>query len=354
MLIPPTNNVDREPGFPALFLGIGKGGIFHYRQLLPALAVGADVATWDADAKGFVEMAKPVHDNPEVCVFQMPVADDHLRIMLAMRKRGMKIVANVDDYIMNIRKQSDHHFTAHHFTKRVVESHQRILTLSDAVIVSTQWLADKLSRFNDNVFVCRNGLDLPRYEVHDTVDKAQDDKVIVGWAGGTGHKKAMQSISGELKTALWENPQMLLVFVGEDFSYLFTELDASVRNRIAILPWSESLYDYPRALAGMDVALAPSDTSHFYAGKSQLRLYESGALNVPVIGGPRYTEIQHGVTGFRAVESGDWVKYIGELVQNDSLRKSMGQSLGDYVREYCSIEARASDWLSALESIRSL
>jgi glycosyltransferase involved in cell wall biosynthesis len=341
----------REAGVPALFLGIGTGGIFHYRQFLPALAVGADVASWDDEQKQFLMRAAAVHEDPKVCVFQMPVSNDHFKIMRGMREQGLKVVANVDDYVMNIRKQSDHHFTAHHFTKSIVEQHQKCLRFADALIVSTQWLADRLRKFNPNVYICRNGIDSGRYLMHEgSIDK-DDENVLIGWAGGTGHKKAMHPISGALKNVLWDNPESVLMFIGEDFRYLFEGVDASIRDRVAVIGWEDDLYTYPRKLAAQDIGLAPSDESHFYKGKSQLRLYESGVLGVPMVVGPRYTEIQHGVTGFMAKDSADWEKYLGELIRNESLRTDMGLDMQNWVLENATIEARAQSWMDALEDI---
>lgn len=55
------------------------------------------------------------------------------------------------------------------------------------LIVSTDFLARRYRTFNSNVFVCRNDLDLKRFDL----TRVPRGRVNVGWSGATGHAEAL-------------------------------------------------------------------------------------------------------------------------------------------------------------------
>jgi hypothetical protein len=153
------------------------------------------------------------------------------------------------------------------------------MKLADGLICSTEFLAERYRTFNPNVFVCRNGIDLRRYDV----TKPQRPTVNIGWAGGTGHRDAMQPWLTVVADILREHPHIRFVTIG---ARIADELQEQFgKERVLSLPFAP-FETYPAAMTLFDIALAPAGRNNFFRGKSDLRWLEASALSTPVIADP--------------------------------------------------------------------
>lgn len=320
-----------------------------YRCSLPAMALGVEWAGVVGEAPalrfptgvtaGAIDLDALA--GYEVVVIQQPASRGWLKVIRRLQASGVRVLFEIDDYVHAVRKATDHDFQSH-FSREVVEAYESAMRICDGIICSTAYLARRYRAFNKRIWVCPNGIDLKRY----SLTRPQRDVVGIGWAGGTGHRKAIRPWLPAVADVMREHAATRFVTVGQPFAKDF--VGEFGRERALVLPFSP-LDTYPASMAHFDVALAPAGRSGFYKGKSDLRWLEASALGIPVVADPEvYPEIEHGVTGFHAETPEQVREHLGRLVADPHLRHRVGEAARAYVAGHRSIEAVAPQWATAL------
>lgn len=341
-----------------LFIGIGKTPVCWYRCALPAMSIGADwVGIHMTDDEripllyvvtGLVKNAtiEPQIEDYKVVILQQPYGRRWFRAILGLRKRGIKVLYEVDDYLHGVHKQGSHDFRKA-YSKKILPSYELCMRACDGMICSTDYLARRYAKFNRNIHVCRNGIDMARYQL----TKPERDTVNIGWAGATGHTDALVQ---------WINGGMLDVMVGRDKTTFISIGQPQVADAVGkMLGESRALgvpfaliESYPAAMTMLDIALAPAGATSWYQGKSDLRWLEAGSMGLPVIAQPDlYPEIVHGVTGFHASTPGEMAEILIELVDNEQLRKDVGEQARRHIADYRDMGHASKRWLEVAEEV---
>jgi len=335
-----------------LFVGVGNTGIAWYRCALPAMYLGHDWLGAVGEppnmqfVTGLTEQVKGSDDlfEYEVVVLQQPASEAWLRTIEQLKARGITVLYEIDDYVHGVRHQEDN-VNRKAFGLERLEWYERCMAASDGLIVSTPWLRERYRRFNQRVWVCRNGLDLGRYNL----TRPRRPGVAIGWAGASGHRVAATPWLHEVAAVMAERPETRFVSVGEPFAQPFVERFGPERGLvIGYAP----LDTYPAAMTMFDVALAPAGKTHFYRGKSDLRWLEAGALGIPVIGDPVvYPDIEHGVTGFHAATPAEARRILLEVVDDVALRERVGVAARAHVREHRDMRVMCAQWAGVLSEV---
>lgn len=327
-----------------LFVGLGKSAVGWYRCYLPAMHMGADWVGLAGEPPeqlfqtGLVKgkSSMPNYDDYDVVVLQQPRGAGWFRIIKRMQASGVKVVFEVDDYLHAIHKMSDHDYKqwfGPHELKRL----ELNMRACDALCCSTEYIARRYHRFNQNVWICRNGVDLGRY----ALTRPPRPTVNIGWAGATGHNRAVQPWLQEVANVMHERPATTIVTIGQAYADGFLR---AFPSRAISIPFT--LIDtYPSAMTMFDIALAPAGKGAFFRGKSDLRWLEAGALGVPVIADPvTYPDIEHGVNGFHAATAVEAGEIMRELVDDDELRLQTGLAAKEYVRTERDMRVAVRQW----------
>lgn len=334
-----------------LFVGKATAAVCWYRCVLPALALGQDwigVAGDPSDLTvhtGHTAVPFELDDifEYEVVVLQQPDAA-WSALIRRLKALGIVVLFEIDDYVHAVRKMKSHE-GRRHWDKKRIAGLERNMREADGLICSTDFLARRYSAFNRNAWVCRNGLDLKRYEYE---RGPRQPGVTVGWAGGVGHKTALGPWLPEVAAVMRERPELRFATVGQPFA---RELEPEFGpERALAVPFSH-LDTYPASMTIFDVAIAPSGGNNLFRGKSDLRWLEASALGTPLIADPVvYPDIEHGVTGFHASSPGEMRELLASLVSDAELRERVGLAARAHVREHRSIGAVSRQWASALEA----
>jgi glycosyltransferase involved in cell wall biosynthesis len=332
-----------------LFVGIGKTGVAWYRCALPAMYLDCDWlgAVGEPPNMHFVTglteqpSARDAMFDYDVVVLQQPASEAWLSTIGALQTRGVTVLFDIDDYVHAVRKQSDH-VNAKAFGLERLRNYERCMAASDGIICSTPWLAERYRQFNPRVWVCRNGLDLGRYNL----TRPRRPGVAIGWSGASGHANASLPWFTEVARVMDARPETRIVTVGERFADSFVGRFGPTRClSVGFAP----LDTYPAAMAMFDIALAPAGKTHFYRGKSDLRWLEASALGIPVIADPLvYPELEHGVTGFHAANQAEFHRVLLELVDDAELRERVGAAARAHVREHRDMRVMAGNWADVL------
>lgn len=169
-------------------------------------------------------------------------------------------------------------------------------------------------------------VDLNRYQV---VPKPQGAPFTIGWIGSPATAKYIRLIQPAL-SEVCRDGKACVVLVGSGPVEL-----ADVP--VAVLPWSED--SEVASIQGFDVGIMPLPDEPWERGKCGYKLIQYMACGRPVIASPvgvNQQIVEHGVNGFLASGTTDWVKALNELRDNVTLREAMGRAGRSKVeKQYC-------------------
>jgi hypothetical protein len=333
-----------------LFVGISNGAVAWYRCALPAITLGCDWVGFRGEpgpGKGLIRTGMIPADftiedaaGYEVVVVQQVGGRAWLQAIRDWQAAGVTVLYEIDDWLHGVRKLR-HHVHAERLDRATVESYELCMRAADGVICSTEWLARRYRSVNPRTWVCRNAIDLKRFEF----TRPRRDHVGIGWSGGTGHTEAAKPWVAELAGVMREHPQTRFTSVGQDFAdWLAPEFGP----RTLSIPFT-AMEVYPAALTHFDIALAPAGRQDYFKGKSDLRWLEAAAMSLPCIADPEvYPDIEHGVTGFHAATPAEMREIVVELIADRDLRERVGAAARAHVVAERSFPGSAVQWAEVL------
>lgn len=343
-----------NPKEDVCFLGLGVSAPCYYRVMLPAMALGADWAGVHGyppklhyatgRVKGESKLPDLI-DDYKVVVIQQPKGESWEQMITALQEAGKKVVFEVDDYLHGVNERPDHGFKDA-FDKRALVLYERCMRMADALIVSTEYIARKYKKYNPNVYVCQNGIDLKRY----ALTRPKRSTVNIGWAGATGHLEAIRPWISQVYHVMMQRPEVSFVSIGQNFADGLKPLLENPDRAVSI-PFC-AIEQYPSAMSMIDIALGPAGGGSWYKGKSDLRWLEAAALGIPIIARPSvYPEIEPGVTGFHATAPHEMVPILMELLNDPELRERVGAQAKEHVTKHRSMKTMSEVWADALQAI---
>jgi glycosyltransferase involved in cell wall biosynthesis len=337
-----------------LFVGTGTSAVCWYRIALPAMQLGAD---W-VGVRGTPPELAFVTGTPgvagvdalphyEVVVLQQPRGAAWVSLIRRMQAHGATVLFEIDDDLESVRKAADHGQRGR-IDRDWVRATQLALRVCDGVICSTEFLARRYRSHNDRTWICRNGLDLRRYDV----TRTPREQATIGWAGATGHQRAFDAWLPALRDIMRARPSTRFISIGQRFAdALAAEFG---EERCLSVPFGP-LETYPAAMANLDIALAPAGRSNFFRAKSDLRWLEASAVGIPTIADPLvYPDVEPGVTGFHAATPEEARARLLELVDDRALRERVGAAARETVRATRAIGVMAEQWRAALREAAAL
>ncbi len=321
-----------------LFICNSIEGTLKQRVIMPAKYLHADVAPeiniMTLEAKIMVNILgtmKPVIRDMSyynVIVLQFAWAEDLVFLIGRLNKLGIKVVIDLDDDYFNYNP-----YYPIDYSDGRMDNLIKSISMADLVTVTTDSLAETYGKYNSNVKILPNMIDISEYK------PKKNYGMTVGWySSGIRFAEFNDIMSGWIPDNVW------LYLAG---SYIFNNFKH--KYKIVVDRWNPA--DTPKILANIDIGLIPLALNKFNNGKSDLKGLEYGAMSIPFIASPTepYKKlIKHGVNGFLAKHGRDWTKYIELLSSDGKLRNKMG-SEARKVSESRSIEKNINLWRNAYE-----
>lgn len=322
-----------------LFLGRGATTISWYRCGAPAFALGCDWVGAGGDDPNNLQlitslkrggMTLPDLENYKVVVLQQVKGKLWFNEILRLKQKRVKVLYEIDDYIHGVEKLKNHEFKGA-YKKKTVEAHELCMRAADGLIVSTDWLARKYSKFNKNIYVCKNSVETKRYKL----EIPERDTINIGWAGSAGHLEAFTKWAPGIRRILDEYEEARFFSVGLSVAQLPILNDTCRTVTLPVVP----IENFPGALTNFDIAVGPALPNNFYRGKSDLRMLETGALQIPLVGDPMvYDQIIHRETGMMASNAEECYHGIKALIEEEELFEEVSWNVHDYVNSKRSME----------------
>ena len=236
-----------------------------------------------------------------------------------------------------------------------VHRFRQTLDLCDHVIVSSDYLADRVRQLGKPASVHRNAFSFEMQALAGTAEPSSNrksGKLVVGYASGTPtHDQDFASIKPALLHILQQNPKTELWLVGRlDPGKDWGAAQDRVKQ-IDFVPWRK----LPEIQINFDINLAPLQTDNpFGQSKSEIKYVEAALLSVPTIASPSDSyqyAIQPDQTGYLPASTQEWQACLEELINHREQRSAVGRNACQDVRNRYHPSLRATQLVEILNCV---
>lgn len=234
------------------------------------------------------------------------------------------VVFDIDDDLWNISRESPAYSA--YSVPGLLPTLEAAVRASDMVTTTTDHLAHRLRPMNPKIRVLPNMLPVEYWPV--TEPKPQRaDRVVIGWSGTATHAPDMRLVLGVIE-------QILDLYGNVEFAWAGMQMPLGSHPRARQLD-PVPLERYFELVGQFDIGLVPLVDSVFNRSKSDLKVLEYAMMGLPVVASrtPTYGKsVSHGETGFLASNHKDWLRYLKRLVEDVTLRRSMGAAAQEWAQ----------------------
>ncbi len=225
-------------------------------------------------------------------------------IFKSLLGRKAKIVFDFDDEIFLKNK----------------EDTNLMISLSDIVLTGNHFLYSYAKKMNQATFLFTNAVDLCKFK-----PKFKSKELIcIGWLGSPSTAPYLNIVTPCLNS-LWNKGnkfEILIAGCGKHFA--LNNLSPSIK--ITKIP-SYRNKKIPEILEKIDIGIMPLSDSEWERGKSAMKVILYSSAFKPAIasniGESRYI-IKHGISGFLVNSESEWEISIKKLLNDETLRRNMG------------------------------
>lgn len=337
-----------------LFLGRTHSAVSWYRTGSPALTLGCDWKGGFGPPNDFTILAdlsrnpfeQPEYEKYKIIVVQQAFGADWASQIRRWQEKGIKVLYEIDDFIHGVHKIPGH-AGAQAFSKSKLPLYEMCMRACDGFLCSTEFLAKTYRKYNENAWVCRNGVEGYRYC---DLELPQRNETHIGWAGGEGHQNSVYPWVRQVEHLMEAEESIRFFCVGLDF---VKDMKRENQERAVHIPFV-LMEVFPGVLCNFDIAIAPAGKSHFFRAKSDLRWLECGALGIPLVADPLvYPGIVDGKTGMVATDAAQAKQALASMVVNKEWRLEIGANVREYILNNRTIEHTVSDWEAAFLQVTS-
>ncbi len=291
-------------------------------------------------------------------IFQVTYYDDTLAFFECAKQvyKDKKFITEVDDWIFDIPPYNIASNPYRPGSEKEQIAYDQ-LELSDALIVSTSFLKENLQTMlpEKPIHVIPNSID---FDIWDNVKSdgkmvpKGDSVVRVGYSGCGNHSGDLELVKPVLLALLDEFPNLEIIIAAEFDCF------KDVKHPRFIVPgrWV-SIMDYPAMVKGwdLDIGIAPLRDNNFNRAKSNLRWLEYSSLSLPTVASnvrPFAESITQGADGILCATKQDWYANLKNLIEKPDVRKFMGQTAYQLVKQDFNMFKIARDYAALLREIR--
>ena len=299
-------------------------------EMFTLLGYSAKVVSWTEyqEARNLLQLSSLVF------FYRVPAEESVLNLVQEAERLGLTTLFDVDDLIFdeallktNINIQNlPQKIQAQVFAG--AKTYKKAMSVMDYCSASTSVLAEYMHKHTDHeTFVIPNALDeeLLQASKLQKVEKYTSTIKIVYGSGTSTHDVDFQEVSEALLDILTKYPHVHLIIHG---TLTLPESFKGFKNQIHTIPFMKAS-EYYAALNSYDINIAPLEPSIFNDAKSNIKYLEASVVRMPTIasGVVEYKAIiEEGVNGFIATNKAEWIAAFETLIQDESLRKNMGEA----------------------------
>jgi len=207
---------------------------------------------------------------------------------------------------------------------------ETICRVARHVTVGNEFLAGFARHRSRQVTVVPSTIDTDFYRVR---ARGRNPVPVIGWTGSLTTARYLIALAPTLRR-LREKWDFELRIVGAN-----VQLDGLT---VHCLPWRAE--SEPDDLRRLDVGLMPLPDDEWSRGKCGMKALQYMALGIPPVVSPvgvNSNIVRDGVNGFHARTAGEWIERIGVLIEDETLRRRLGQEARRTVEESYSSHVHA-------------
>lgn len=219
----------------------------------------------------------------------------------------------------------------------------RIIKCADMIFAGNLYLANYATQFNPRVEVIPTTVNTDKFSLQNFPKK---DSICIGWSGSFSTIPHFESAIPALIEIRAKYGERVYFKVIGDPAYKNETLG------IVGVPWTSE--DEIWQLSEIDIGLMPLPDDEWTKGKCGLKGLTYMALGIPTIMSPVGVNseiIQNGVNGFLANHTTDWVQKISVLIENENLRKEIGEKGKETVYEKYSVYSQRARYLNIFDRL---
>jgi glycosyltransferase involved in cell wall biosynthesis len=206
----------------------------------------------------------------------------------------------------------------------------KLMAMSDTVFSVNQSIKIHALQYNKNVDIVPMTVDLKRYSPSESVTSTVQKNIIV-WVGTFTNQANIELIV----------PALREVKKTHNFEFrIIADVEMSIEGLdINFIPWAYDI-EVPNLQEAM-IGIAPVKDSVWSPYKFFFKTVQYMSLGMPVVAsavGSNTEIIQDGENGFLAKNDAEWVEKIKILLEDASLRKSMGEKARHTAKAHFDIE----------------
>lgn len=291
-------------------------------------------------------------------VFQLTYHDEVLSLFEFMKEKypEKKLITESDDFVFNVPgyNVASHPYRPNSDKERLADEQYK---LSDAIVVSTSHLKEKLSGMypDKKIYVIPNSIDFDLWEKAPSMEgfKPKGKNVIrLIYTGCGNHSGDLELVKPVLLTLLDEFENLEIVMSAEFQCF------QDIKNpRFIVSDKWVSIMNYPSMVKGWepDIGIAPLRDNDFNRSKSNLRWLEYSVLKIPTVMShvkPFSESVVHNHTGLLCKSQEDWYRCLKELIQSKVQRMRLGHNAHREVKRNFNLKETAKYYRSVLEEIK--
>lgn len=258
----------------------------------------------------------------------------------AFSKTKAKLIYDFDDSIWLNQVSISAPNKKLNFLKNPAKTAQ-IIRAADVVVAGNQFLANYAYPINSNVIIIPTTIDTSKY-IPST--KKSTAKITIGWSGSkTTIDHFLEAVPVLEKIKNKYQNKIEIVVIGDG---------AFKNHKLEIVGKNWRLDKEVDDLQNFDIGIMPLPDDEWSKGKCGLKGLQYMALGIPTVMsavGVNTNIIQHGENGYLASTEEEWVNCLQNLIDDEELRKRLGQNGRNTVINKYSTESQAVTFLSLFE-----
>lgn len=219
---------------------------------------------------------------------------------------------------------------------------KKVMRSATLVIAGNKYIADYAKKAGAELVEI-----IPTVVDHKKYNKAhqnRDGHFKIGWIGSPSTSRHLRVAKSALKQVC-EDDSVKIITIGAQSTDV-NDIPASV------IPWSEETE--AEHLSSFDVGIMPLPDTPWERGKCGFKLIQYMACGLPVVASPVGANIEivkHGVDGFLADNTKEWIKYLMTLKGNPNLSLKMGIAGRKKVEREYSLQETASRLVELMKKV---
>jgi len=227
--------------------------------------------------------------------------------------------------------------------EKFIRQRSKIKTIckwSYKVSCGNAFLTNYAKQFNPNSII--NPTTIDTENLHNPTlypRKKESKKISIGWTGSHSTLKYLSEIENVLFKLESTFPQV-------SFALIADKPLAMKLKRYDFIKWSKETETSD--LSNIDIGIMPLPDDEWSKGKCGFKALQYMAMGIPCVASPvgvNTTIIDHGLNGFLASTTEEWLFYLTQLINNEHMRETFGAEGRKKVVNVYSVHSNSDNFL---------